>query len=112
MSTRMTARTVLLRHPFILGGFERVEPAGSYLVETEEEEMDGGTVAVSAWRRISTVIHIHHPGMTECVTIDPAELDKALVRDAEPREPPAARTARLDADRVRNNARLMRRKKT
>ena len=111
MSTRMTARTVVFRHPFVLGGFERVEPAGSYLVETEEEEMDGATVAMSAWRRMATVMHIHHAGMTEYVKIDPSDLDKAIARDAGTAEPAASLTARLDAERMKNNARLMRRKK-
>jgi len=111
MSTRMTARTVVFRHPFVLGGFERVEPAGSYLVETEEEEMDGATVAMSAWRRMATIMHIHSAGMTEYVKIDPSDLDKALARDADREEPSVALTARLDAERMKNNARLMRRKK-
>ena len=111
MSTRMTARTVVFRHPFVLGGFERVEPAGAYLVETEEEEMDGATVAMSAWRRMATVIHIHSAGMTEYVKIDPADLDKAIARDAGPQEADASITARLDAERIKNNARLVRRKK-
>ena len=111
MTTRLTSRTVLFCHPFILSGFERVEPAGSYHVQTEEEEIDGATVAVSAWRRINTVMHIHRTGVTECVTIDPLELEKALTRDAGPEEAPAVLTARLDADRARNNARLMRRRK-
>jgi hypothetical protein len=110
MSTRITARTVLFRHPFVLGGFERVEPAGSYLVETEEEEIDGATVAVSVWRRIGVVMHIRHGGMTECMTIDPDDLEKALVRDAEGEEPHAALMARLEADRMKKDARLQRHK--
>ncbi|MBV9540170.1 MAG: hypothetical protein JO167_02795 [Alphaproteobacteria bacterium] len=111
MATRMISRTVVFRHPFVLGGFERVEPAGTYQVETEEEEIDGATVAVSAWRRMVTVMHIHHAGMTEYVKIDPADLDKALARDAGAQEAPSALTARLDAERTKNNARVARRKK-
>jgi len=111
MNTRMTGRTVVFRHPFVLGGFERVEPAGAYLVETEEEELDGATVATSAWRRLATVIHITHAGTTEYVKIDPTDLDRALARDAGPAETAAALTARLDAERMKNNARLIRRKK-
>ena len=107
MSTRMKSRTVVFRHPFVLGGFERVAPAGSYLVETEEEEIEG----TAAWRRMGTIMHIHSAGMTEYVKIDPADLDKAIARDAGAEEPTAALTARLDAERMKNNARLMRRKK-
>jgi hypothetical protein len=111
MSTRMTAKTVVFRHPFVLGGFERVAPAGADQVETEEEEIDGATVATSAWRRMATVIHILSEGATEYVKIDCADLDKAIARDAGPAEAPASLTARLDAERTRNNARLTRRKK-
>jgi len=56
-------------------------------------------------------MRIQHAGMMENVTIDPTDLEKALARDAGPAELPAALSARIDADRVRNNARLMRRRK-
>lgn len=112
MGTRMKSRTVVFRHPFVLGGFERVAPAGTYLVETEEEEIDGATVATSAWRRMATVMHVTtQAGETEYVKIDCTDLDKALARDAGHEEPSAALTARLDAERMKNNARLIRRKK-
>jgi hypothetical protein len=111
MSTRMTARTVVFRHAFVLGGFERVAPAGSYLVETEEEEIDGLAMETSAWRRMGTVMHVIQDGMTEYVKIDASDLDKAIARDAGREEAPAALTARLDAERKKNNARLSRRKK-
>ncbi len=111
MSTRMTSRTVVFRHAFVLGGFERVAPAGSYLVETEEEEIDGATMATSAWRRMATVMHIVNGADTEYVKIDCADLDRALARDAGSEETPGVLTARLDAERKKNNARLTRRKK-
>jgi hypothetical protein len=111
MNTRMTQRMVVFRHAFVLGGFERIAPAGSYLVETEEEEIDGLSMDRIVWRRMATIIHLFQDGATEYVKIDAGDLDKALARDAEKQEPPAALTARLDAERKRINARVIRRKK-
>jgi len=111
MNTRMTQRTVVFRHAFVLGGFERIAPAGSYLVETEEEEIEGLSMDSMAWRRLATIIHLGQDGTMEYVKIDASDLDKALARDAAKPEPPLALTARLDAERKRANARLIRRKK-
>ncbi len=83
--TRRTSRTVTFKRPFILDGFERIQPAGTYLVETEEEEL--GTVSVPAYRHMSTMIELKRAGLTEYYPIDPGELDEALLRDSAP--PPA-----------------------
>ena len=109
MVTRMTARTVVFSRPFVLPGFERVEPAGSYLVETEEEQLD--TFTQSAWRRLATIMHITRGGATEYVKIDPMDLDKALARDEVQQETQASAQARLDADRRKAGARTARRKR-
>ncbi len=109
MVTRMTARTVVFSRPFVLPGFERVAPAGSYLVETEEEQLD--TISQSAWRRLATIMHITYGGATEYVKIDPMDLDKALERDEVQQETQTTAQARLDADRRRGGARMARRKK-
>lgn len=105
----MIARTVVFSRPFVLPGFERVAPAGSYLVETEEEQLDSNTQ--SAWRRMATIMHIVHGGATEYVKIDPMDLDKALARDDVRAETQASAQARLDADRRGSNGRLARRRK-
>jgi len=108
MSTRMLSSTVIFRRPFVLDGFERVEPAGTYTVETEEESVDD--VSVTAWRRCATVMHIVRDGETVYVRIDPEDLRKALLRDHAPNDSVPAQ-ARLDANRRRNTPRLARRKK-
>jgi hypothetical protein len=108
MPTRMLSSTVTFRRPFVLDGFERVEPAGTYTVETEEETIDDVSFAV--WRRCATVMHIVRDGATEYVRIDPEDLRKALLRDGV-QDDPAAAQARLDANRHRNTPRLARRKK-
>lgn len=75
--------------PFSLGGFDEVLPAGAYTVETDEELLDG--LSFSAYRRVSTVIHLLKsscaPGQSRFLTIDPNELDAALMRDSAAAEP-------------------------
>jgi hypothetical protein len=70
---------VTFQRPFILDGFPRDVPAGTYLVETEEELMD--TVLSVAWRRASTVIRLRTATGTQDVFIDPEQLNAALLSD-------------------------------
>ena len=81
MTTRITSRTVIFERPFLLDKADGEQPAGIYTVETEEELLD--SIAVAAYRRISTVIQCPSPGgITRFVTVDPAVLDAAMARDA------------------------------
>ena len=109
MAVRMTSTTVVFGRPFVLNGFERLEPAGSYIVETEEESIDD--VSSAAWRRVATIMHVTRAGATEYRRIDPGDLVKALARDEAQQESPAATQIRVDAARHRNSVRLTRRKK-
>ncbi len=74
-----------------MGGFDEVLAAGAYIVETDEELLEG--ISFPAYRRILTLIHLPanpgHPGLTRTWTIDPDELDAALKRDQAPAEIPA-----------------------
>jgi hypothetical protein len=83
MAIRTISRTVTFAHPFLLAGSVEEQPAGSYIVETDEERIE--TVSVEAWRRISTVIRLPgRPGslvLDQLIDIDPAELAAALERD-------------------------------
>lgn len=108
MPTRMQSRSVIFRRPFVLDSFDRVEPAGTYTVDTEEETIDDVSFAV--WKRCATVMHIVRDGATEYVRIDPEDLLKALTRDEAQEDPFAAQT-RLDASRQRSANRLARHKK-
>jgi len=93
MTTRTSKKTVTFRRPFVLGGFDEVLPAGVYIVETDEELLDG--ISFLAYRRILTLLHLHaksgNPGLTGLLTIDPKELDAALKRDQAPAEFPVGR---------------------
>ena len=78
--TRHTTATVTFRRPFILDGFEQLQPAGSYIVDTEEELMD--TVLSSGWKRTSTAMRLMRHGAVEQVPVNPDQLQQALMRDS------------------------------
>ena len=86
MTTRVTTKTVVFSRSFVLNEADGEQQPGIYVVETEEEPLDVMTIA--AYRRVSTVMNrydIHDSGgYVRFVTIDPAELDAALARDAMP----------------------------
>lgn len=84
MTKRVSGETVILLHPFRLSGMDEILPPGRYLVETEEERLEG--VSFPAYRRLSTVIHLagrpHSSETARGVTIDPAELVALREKDA------------------------------
>jgi hypothetical protein len=92
MTTRTSKKTVTFTRPFVLRGFDEELPAGAYVVETDEELLQG--ISFPAYRRVSTLIYLHakpgNPGRRQALTIDPNELDAALLRDQAPAEMPAA----------------------
>lgn len=85
MTIRTTSKTVTFIAPFFQSGLDKVVPAGSYTVETDEELLEG--VSFPAYRRLSTLIHLHakfaNGEVAETVVIDPKELDAALALDVE-----------------------------
>ena len=95
MTTRTIKRTVVFERPFVLGGFDEVLLAGTYSVETDEELLDG--ISFPAYRRISTLIRLPtqsgNPAFTRALTIDPTELDAALLRDQATAVVPVGRAA-------------------
>ena len=108
MALRMTCREVVFRHPFVLRGFDRVEPAGTYKVETEEESIED--VSFPVWKRLATVIHVVRGSATEYIRIEPEDLRKALARDDAGEETSAALEVRLSgAQRPRIDSRRVRR---
>ena len=83
MTERSTETTITFRHPFRLTALDRQQPAGTYTVVTEEEEILG--LSYVAFRRMATMLHI--PAVSgsrtrsEVVCIDPLELTAALIAD-------------------------------
>jgi len=83
MTTRTRERTVSFKKAFLLRGVDRSLPAGDYRVTTDEELIE--SLSFPVYRRVATVIFVpaRAPrGAIEMVTIDPADLQAALRRDA------------------------------
>jgi hypothetical protein len=82
--TRSTETTVTFRRPFTLAALDGVQPAGSYRLVEEEEEIVG--LSFVAFRRIATLLHVPaNPapgGTSQVVLILPDELAEALAADA------------------------------
>jgi len=109
ISTRTTSRTVTFQRPFVLAGFQKLQAAGSYTVDTAEEVT---TTAFPAQKRTSMVIR--RAGAIEHVPVDPHELHEALMRDgaqADLAHPASRSTARARRHTARNG-RLPRHKKS
>ncbi len=80
---RTTSRSVTFKHPFMLQELDAIQPAGTYVVETDEETI--AAVSTTVYRRVATWIVLPslpgRPGVGETVAVDPAELEQALTRD-------------------------------
>ena len=80
---RTTDKTVTFNKPFTLAGIGKVLPAGAYRIEMDEELLQG--ISFHAYRRVQTLIHLPsksgNRGLARTLTIDPKELDAALIRD-------------------------------
>ncbi|HVH48607.1 MAG TPA: hypothetical protein VM760_01840 [Sphingomicrobium sp.] len=78
---RTTQSTVSFRRAFTLNESVGELPAGTYEIEVEEEEICG--IERTVYRRIATFLIVRSGARTRTLTIDPNELNAALVRDAE-----------------------------
>lgn len=88
MSVRTVETTVTFKHPFTLPELEHQQPAGTYRVVTDEEEIPG--LSFLAWRRVATMLRLPSlaapasPGHSEeVIFIDASELTAALAADSE-----------------------------
>lgn len=83
MTIRSRREAVTFKHPFRIRGVERLLPAGTYEVITDEETIDG--LSFAAFRRIATMILV--PGaasasMLEMISIGSVDLADAQRIDA------------------------------
>ncbi|MEP9374959.1 hypothetical protein [Mesorhizobium sp. KR1-2] len=82
---RTTRTTVRFSSPFLLYGFDAPQPAGEYIVDQDDELIEG--ISWVAYRRVATFIHlpaIRAGTMTrQIIQIDPADLEAALEKDRE-----------------------------
>ena len=83
MTMRTTRKTVTFTRPFSVDGVDKVQPPGTYTVDTDEELLDG--LSFLAYRRVGTLLHLpstsSQVGVTELVNVNPSELEAALGRD-------------------------------
>jgi len=79
---RTTNTHVTFLHAFSLAGIGYARPAGTYVVETDEEQLQD--LSFLAYKRVCTRITFatDKPGCTETAVIDPDELAMALADDA------------------------------
>ncbi len=89
MTIRTSQIPVTFRFPFSLAAIEGPRPAGTYLVETDEEPIE--LMSQTAFRRVSTtiILPLAAGGASyQRVEIDPAELGVAIQRDLDQIGPP------------------------
>jgi hypothetical protein len=83
LTGRTTQTAVTFLHPFTLPGAEGEQAAGTYIVETLEEPIEGLTFL--AYRRVSMTIVLPSAqygwASRQVVTIDPRDLEAAKQRD-------------------------------
>lgn len=83
MLSRTTTSTVTFLMPFSITATNHELPAGAYLVETDEELIQG--LSFPAYRRVATYLRIPQPrGQSDrlhSVPVDPEELEAALAKD-------------------------------
>ena len=89
MNARSRGETITFRHPFRIKGIDRVLPSGAYEVITDEEMIEG--LSVAAFRRVATLIMVPaappRSSTTEMISISSVDLADAQRIDASaPRE--------------------------
>ncbi len=76
---RTTRQTLTFAHPFSLAAVDEVQPAGTYIVEVDEELIEGLSFLV--YQRIATTIYLPLPhgraGAIQAIRVSPGELPSA-----------------------------------
>ena len=87
MSIRTTDTAVTFRRPFSLSSVEGIQPAGTYQVSTDEEQI--ASLSFLAYARMTTLLYLPANAKSDAtrqvVKVDPAELAAALDQDARDR---------------------------
>jgi hypothetical protein len=83
MVTRSRETTVTFRRPFALAEVDGPQPAGTYRIVTDDEEIEG--ISFIAYRRTATMLQVpsidSRGGLTQYIAIDPVGLAAALAAD-------------------------------
>ena len=82
MNELITRKSVTFLHPFSLAGIDEILEAGTYIVETLEEAIEG--LSFVAYRRVSTtIVTAGKEAARQVITIDPRDLEAAQKQDAQ-----------------------------
>ena len=80
---RTSRKAVTFNLPFRLGGLDAIQPPGTYIVVTEEEEIPG--LSFISWRRVETTLRLPavgcDTGLEQVIAINPRDLAEAVARD-------------------------------
>jgi hypothetical protein len=91
MVTRTIKSTVTFGHAFNMPFLDTPQPAGTYAVEIDEEQIEG--LSFLAYRQVSMLLHLpaigSERGREQVVTIEPEQLAAALERDTCAPGPPS-----------------------
>lgn len=79
MTIRSRREAVTFRRPFRIRGVDRVLPAGTYEVITDEESIEG--LSFAAFRRVATMILV--PGATSTLAIEMISIGSVDLADAQ-----------------------------
>jgi hypothetical protein len=83
MVTRTIKSTITFKHSFDLPSFDEKQAAGTYTLETDEEQIEG--LSFLAYRRVASFLHLPAIGSGQArqqvIAIDPEDLKAALERD-------------------------------
>jgi hypothetical protein len=84
MNIRTTETTVTFQHPFTLSAFDSEQPAGTYRLVIDEEEIIG--LSFLAYHRVATMLHTPAlaavGGRQQVFPTNSTELETALQTDA------------------------------
>jgi hypothetical protein len=85
MNNRTSEERITFNRTFYLPSVEEVLPPGTYIVETEEEQIN--SLSFVAYRRVATTITLPalgtEIGSRQVIAIDPSELAAARAKDSE-----------------------------
>lgn len=83
MTGRTTQTQITFRRPFRLSVLPIPQPAGTYRVVTDEDEIPG--LSFQAFHRTATMLHIPAIGLSggssQVILVDPVELAAARAKD-------------------------------
>ncbi|MBI5318546.1 hypothetical protein [Bradyrhizobium sp.] len=79
MTVRSRREAVTFKHPFRIRGVDRLLPAGTYDVITDEESIEG--LSFAAFRRVATMIMV--PGAASASTTEMISIGSVDLADAQ-----------------------------